>query len=244
MQRGGSIYDVSVADVRQAGHVDWPGFSSANSIYMAALDLLKAKLWPRHWFLFTGVGCGVDGRDLSRSEASRGRIGNVWSPSDGRDLHHDQTFIGRRWRQVEERFDRGPIEPRSRRDRTAIAARSNRDCGAIEPRSCSFSGGIASRRPDDNRQSTTTKIRARSRRDRGPIVAGSRRKSCLFSKQNWSSFPADLKPQSHALETASTTLENRPHERVNCPWSSGQFPSLKACIPFFVLQLLIDSWRN
>lgn len=26
----GPIYDVSVADVRQAGHVDWPGSSSAN----------------------------------------------------------------------------------------------------------------------------------------------------------------------------------------------------------------------
>ena len=66
----------------------------------------------------------------------------------------------------------------------SIVARSNRDRGAIEPRSCSFSGGIAPRRPNDNRQSTTTKIRARSRRDRGPIVARSRRNSCLFSKQN------------------------------------------------------------
>ena len=31
-------------------------------------------------------------------------------------------------------------------------------------------------------------------------------------------------------ETASTMHEFRPHDHINCPRSSGQFPSLKACI--------------
>ena len=55
--------------------------------------------------------------------------------------------------------------------------------------------------------------------DCGPIVL----KIVAFSKGNSSLFAADLKPQIHAIETASTTLENRPHECVNCPRSSGQF---------------------
>ena len=67
--------------------------------------------------------------------------------------------IGRRRSVLEERRDHGAIEPRSHHDRIAI-----------ERRSCSFSGGIAPRRPADNRRSTTTIIRARSWLDRGPIA--------------------------------------------------------------------------
>ena len=62
----------------------------------------------------------MDDRDPSRSEASRGHVGNVRSPSDGRDLHRQMLNIGRCGRIVEELHDRGPIEPLSRRDRAAI----------------------------------------------------------------------------------------------------------------------------
>ena len=48
-----------------------------------------------------------------------------------------------------------------------------------------------------------------------------------FSKRNSSSFPADLKPQSHAMETASTTLESRPHDPLHHPRFQAKFLSLK-----------------
>ena len=116
--------------------------------------------------------------------------------------------------------------PRSRPDRTAIAARSSRD-------RCSFSGGIASRRPDDDRRSTKMKIMARSQRDSGPIVALSRpdrAENHAFFEEKLKLVLRGIEATTQAQGSASTTLENRPHERVNCPCSSGQFPSLKACI--------------
>ena len=66
---------------------------------------------------------------------------------------HLTGAIGRRRSFLEERRDRGAIEPRSHHDRIAIERRLH-----------SFSGGIASRRPDDDRRSTKMKIMARSRR--------------------------------------------------------------------------------
>ena len=94
-----------------------------------------------------------------------------------------------------------------RRDRGAIEPRSHHDRIAIERRSCSFSGGIAPRRPDDNRRSTTTKIRARSWLDRGPIVARSRRNSCLFSKQKLKPFPC-------GFEATKPCTRNRSHDAM------------------------------
>ena len=67
----------------------------------------------------------MDGRDPSRSEASRGHVGNVRSPSDGRDRHRELLNIERCTKVVEELHDRGPIELRSSRDRGAIEARSH-----------------------------------------------------------------------------------------------------------------------
>ncbi|KAK8619294.1 hypothetical protein V6N13_133259 [Hibiscus sabdariffa] len=40
------IYDVSVADVRQAGHVDWPGSSSAND---TSIPKPSKYLFDRRW---------------------------------------------------------------------------------------------------------------------------------------------------------------------------------------------------
>ena len=72
-------------------------------------------------FFLQVVGCCVDGRDPSRSEASRGHVRNVRSTSNGGDRHRELLNIGRCRQVVEELHDRGPIEPRSRRDRTAIS---------------------------------------------------------------------------------------------------------------------------
>ena len=55
----------------------------------------------------------MDGRDPSRSEASRGHVGNVRSPSDSRDLHRELLNIGRCRQVMEELHDRSAIEPRS-----------------------------------------------------------------------------------------------------------------------------------
>ena len=95
---------------------------------------------------------------------------------------------------------------RSRPDRTAIAARSSRD-------RCSFSGGIASRQPDDDRRSTRTKIMAQSRCDRGPIVARSRSdraENHAFFEAKLKLIPRGIEATTHAQGSASTTLENRP----------------------------------
>ena len=113
------------------------------NVYVAAFDSLKANLmmWPRHWlisifntliFFIQVVGCGVDGRDPSRSEASRGHVGNVRSPSDGRDLHREMLNIGRCRCIVEHLHDRGPIEQRSRRDRAAITQLLSQNHSHIE----------------------------------------------------------------------------------------------------------------
>ena len=94
---------------------------------------------------------------------TRGVLWCVRSPSRGRLIFIVTISIGRRRCFLEERRDRGAIEPRSHHDRFAI-----------ERRLQSFNGGNASKRPDDDRRSTRTNIMARSRHDRGPIVARSR----------------------------------------------------------------------
>lgn len=45
----GPIYDVSVADVRQAGHVDWPGSSSANE---TSISKPSEYLFDRRLYLY------------------------------------------------------------------------------------------------------------------------------------------------------------------------------------------------
>ena len=45
----GPIYDVSVADVRQAGHVDWPGSSSANE---TSIPKPSEYLFDRRLYLY------------------------------------------------------------------------------------------------------------------------------------------------------------------------------------------------
>ena len=117
--------------------------------------------------------------------------------------------IGRRRSVLEERRDRGAIEPRSHHDRIAIERRSH-----------SFRGGIASRRPDDDRRSTRTKIMARSWPDRGPIVARSRPDRA----ENQAFFEAKLKlilrgieATTHAPGSASMTPSNDAHDRFQWP---------------------------
>ena len=48
----GPIYDVSVADVRQAGHVDWPGSSSANE---TSIPKPSEYLFDRRLYLYGTV---------------------------------------------------------------------------------------------------------------------------------------------------------------------------------------------
>ena len=99
---------------------------------------------------------------------------------------------------MEEHHDRGSIEPRSRRDRDAIADPSAWDL-LHDPRS-SFSEHLG-----HDRRSIVV--------DRAKIVA-------YFEAL----FEAKFKPIRRGIEattqaqgTASTMLENGPHERVNCP---------------------------
>ena len=182
---------------------------------------------PRHWLIpalnvltfLQVVGCGVDGRDPSRSEASCGHVGNVRSPLDGRDLHRKMLNIGRCRQVVEELHDPDPIEPQSSRDRAAIVAWSSRDPTSFIAESLQPDPTAADR--DLGPRSTPDRglIVAWSWPDRGPIVP----RSGLFLKRNSSQFISDLKPQCLSVQTAPTTPWFRPHERVNCPWSSGQF---------------------
>ena len=105
--------------------------------------------------------------------------------------------------------------PRSRFDRAAIAARSSRDWGAYMVESPPFEWRAIDERPGP-----------RSWRDRGPIVG-------LFEAE----IKADLDEiEAMIVINGSSPLHDRSwpsirlHDRVNRPRSSGQFPSLKACI--------------
>ena len=85
-----------------------------------------------------------------------------------------------------------------------IVARSSRDHGAIEPRSGSFSGRIASRRPDDDRRLTRTKIMARSRPDRAENQA--------FFDAKLKLILCGIEATTHAPGSASTTPSNDAHD--------------------------------
>ena len=100
------------------------------------------------------------------------------------------------------------------------------DRGPIEPRSYSFHPGIIPTRSDDGRPRSMTTIDARSLPDRGPIMPP----SGLFLKQNSSQTRCGVEAASSPCGTAPTTLAKCLHNRSNDPRSSGQFPSLKACI--------------
>ena len=132
----------------------------------------------------------MDGRDPSRLEASRGHVGNVRSPSDGRDLHHDLLNIGRCRQVVEEPHDRGPIEPRSSRDLASFIAES------LQP-----DPTATDRDPGPRSMPDRGLIVALSWPDRGPIVP----RSGLFLKRNSSRFIPDLKPQCRSVQTAPRT---------------------------------------
>ena len=111
---------------------------------------------------------------------------------------------------------------------STIAVRSNRDRGAIQLRSGSLHGAIASNRSENDRRLTRTSIVAWSWPDRGSSWGENRGHFEEKSKRNCGWFQANPEATSSPSETVSTTHEFRPHDRINCPRSSGQFPSLKS----------------
>ena len=84
---------------------------------------------------------------------------------------------------MEELHDLSPIEPRSRRDRAAIEEILARD-----------RRGFVSHRSARDRRSTSVTIDARSRPDRGAIVAKIAAEIGVSLKLNPSGFFAELKP--------------------------------------------------
>ena len=112
---------------------------------------------------------------------------------------------------MEELYDRGVIEPRSRCDRAAIAARSSRDRGDLG----------ADLSPID-RQAIDEALTPRSTPDRDPIVSRSWRKSrrkCGTSeaklKLNTSRFVAELKPRLMSKEFLPRRLQTMPTTASN-----------------------------
>ena len=99
---------------------------------------------------------------------------------------------------MEEHNDRGPIEPRSRRDRAAIVDPSAWDL-LHDPRS-SFPEHLG-----HDRRSIVV--------DRAKIMAYF---EALFEAK-FKPIRRGIEATTHAQRTASTMLENRPHEHVNCP---------------------------
>ena len=142
------------------------------------------------------------------------------------DIHQTAISVRRRRRLMEELHDRGPIEPRSWRDRAAIVNPSAQNRSGDSP--------IWS---DGDRCRIKTTIDARSWPDRGAIVAPLRQKSRLIHR---------------LIGSHDIAKWNRPHDAFNlCPRPDqtagilGLIFYLKThVLPFFVLQLLIDSWRN
>ena len=76
---------------------------------------------------------------------------------------------------MEELHDRGAIEPRSSRDRAAIEVIRARD-----------RSGLVSFRSASDRRSSSIVINARSRPNRGTIVAKIAAKIVVHVKRNWS----------------------------------------------------------
>ena len=158
-------------------------------------------------------------------------VGTVGSPSDGR--RRDSRFGDRdrtaypssirRWIAPHE-------EPRSTRDRGPIGMRSwriQRQIGAPSSRNRPHSSSNFIRRSlIENRQHDRCTIMARSRRDRGPIVA--------ILKRNRGSFKANPEATTPPRGITSTTPSNRSHDRTNCPRFWANFPFKKPCIlPLF-----------
>ena len=134
----------------------------------------------------------MDDRDLSRSEASRGRVGNVRSSSDGWDFHREDHH-----RTAEKRPGR---TPRSRCDRTVIAPRSHCDRPTI---------ALLQRR---NRLKTTDdRPGLRLWLDRGAIVARSRPDRAEIQ----AFFEAKLKLILRGIEATMPRPCNRPHVAFN-----------------------------
>ena len=148
----------------------------------------------------------------SRSDGWRGlKSSNVIYDRGIRDpINPDRPLtwdaIGRRGGLVEELYDRGVIEPRSRRDRAAIAARSSRDRGYLG----------ADLSPID-RPAIDEALTPRSTPDRDSIVARSWRKSWRKRgtseaklKLNTSRFVAELKPRLRPKESPPRRQQTAP----------------------------------
>ena len=221
--------------------------NAVSTLYVAVLDLLKANLmtchvidWYLHlmyWFCYTGrwMRRGRSWSFAIRSIAWTRRecpisIGRSWSSSRAAQHRMVQTSRGR--------------TPRSRSDRAAIAARSNRDRGTIEPRSHIFHRRITPTGSDSGRPRSRTTIDARSWPDRGLIVA----RSCL----DRALFEAKFKAIHPGFQAKMPLSANRSHDALIPPPRTRQLPMIFGPIlplkshvfPFFVLQLLIDSWRQ
>ena len=173
------------------------------NVYVAALDLLKVNMWPRHWLItlfidfclqaldaawtvgiFRDPKHRVDASEMSDLHRTVGIFIASYSSSDGAD---------KTWKNLRSRCDRAAIAVLSLRNRLQTTGR----------------------RPTIDQDE-----------DYGPIVARSRPDRA----ENHAFFEAKLKlvlrgieATTHAQGSASTTLENCPHERVNWPRSSGQF---------------------
>ena len=173
----------------------------------------------------------MDGRDRSRSEASRGHVENVRSPLRAAQHRTVQTSRGR--------------TPRSRSDSVAIESRSSCDRGTIEPRSHIFHRRIIPTRSNGGRPRSTTTIDTRSWPDRGLIVARSWPDRATIRAL----FEAKFKPIDPGFEATMPLSANRSHDTLIPPPRTRQLPMIFGPIlpfkshvfPFFVLQLLIDS---
>ena len=134
----------------------------------------------------------MDGRDLSRSEASHGRVRNVRSSSDDWDFHRDDHY-----RTAEKRPGR---TPRSRCGRTAIAPRSHCDRATIAPLQWR-----------NRLQTTDDRPGLRLWVDRGAIMARSRPDRA----ENQAFIEAKLKLILRGIEATMPRPWNRPHVAFN-----------------------------
>ena len=130
--------------------------------------------------------------------------------------------------------------PRSRSDRTAIAARSNRDRGA-------FAAESTPRVPDSIFVRICSEIDAQLTHDQATIMVdpGERR------GPEEAEIMAKLRPIRGQSRSCDVAPRNRSHYLSNClndrlqlATIFGPISSLKPMYFFFVLELLIDSWRN
>ena len=174
---------------------------------------------------------------LSKWTQSKGLTSNTWR------LENRSIIIKRRSRDCDQTASSGAawnslarqilISSRSPSDggedswkNSTIAVRSNRDRGAIEPRSWVFRRGIISIGSDSDRLSSGIMIDTRSWPDRGPIVGSCEAKL----KLNWGRIHHNFGSYKATPRNLSHDASNPPPRPIQSPRSSGQFPSLKACI--------------